>query len=109
MIPQWFAVPPVGDVVQDQKIADAFVEGIGDSIEFARQAFVDAAGFRRGQQPQHVLDSLLDEEQAGRLQRLEEAACEADADAVALPRFGTPAGSKTQKPGLVQSSPIQLA
>ena len=29
------------------------------------EAFVDAAGFRRGQQAQHVLNALLNQEQAG--------------------------------------------
>ena len=51
-------MPPVGDVVQDEEVADALVQRIGATIEFAREAFVDAAGFRSGQQAQHVLDAL---------------------------------------------------
>ncbi len=81
-------MPPVGRVVQDQEVADALVQRVGAPIEFARPGVrrrrrASGVGSRRSMSWMR----LLDQEQAGGFERLEKAAGETDADAVALPRL----------------------
>jgi hypothetical protein len=95
--------------VQDQEVADALVERVGESIELAHQPFVDAARLGRRQQPQHVLDALLDQEQAGGFERLEKAAGQSERHAIAGPGQRAPPGAEFQQPWLALRAPVELA
>jgi hypothetical protein len=109
VIPQRLAEAPIGGVVQDQEIADTFVEAVRKPVEFAHQALVDATCLGRGQQAQHVLDGLLDQEQAGGLQRLEEAAGEPERHAIALPGLRAAAGAEFQQARLALRATVERA
>ena len=66
-------------------------------------------GFRSGQQAQHVLDALLNEEQAGRFQWLEETAGKTDTDTIAFPRLDPATRAKAQQLGFCHCLTIELA
>jgi hypothetical protein len=69
-------------VVQDDEVADEFDLGPGLGVEFVDVALADAL---RGEVLQQAHDGALDQVDAGRLDRLQEAARQADRDAVVRP------------------------
>ena len=73
-----------------------------------RQPFVDAAGFGEGSRRSMSWMRLLDQEQAGRFERLEEAAGETDAHAIAFPRLRAATGAKLQQPAARPAPAVEL-
>src|SRR6202041_446022 len=107
IVPQGFSEPPVGSVMKNQKIADALILHVVETIEFIDEPRVYAGR----SQPRHETDEIgngcLDQVNAGGLEWLEKAAREADRHAIARPSSYAPSGGKSQKTRLSSCSAIQ--
>src|ERR1700722_17174009 len=107
IIPQGFADPPVGRVMKHQKIADALILHVVETIEFIEEPRVSAGRSRPRHETDDIGNGCLDQVNAGGLEWLEKAAREADRHAIARPRPFAPPGGKTQKTRLSLRSAVQ--
>ena len=92
-------------VVQDQEVANAFQFAVGDAIEFIAHRRIEIPVGKHGQQP---LNIGLDQMQAGRFQRLEKPARQADGDHVAIPDQSPAAGDESQGAWLGQRLAVEV-
>src|SRR5258708_39321332 len=107
VVQQDCAVPPVGGVMKNQKIADALILHVVETIEFIDEPRVYAGR----SQPRHETDEIgngcLDQVNAGGLKWLEKAAREADRHAISRASSYAPPGRKPQKTRLSPCSAVQ--
>ena len=103
--PQLAVAAPIEVVVQDQEIAHALQLAIGNAVVIIAHGRIEIPVRKHGEQPQ---DAGLDEMQAGRFQRFEESAREADGHDVAVPaQFAAP-GHESQRAWLGQRLAVEI-
>src|SRR5438309_1369726 len=77
IVPQWLALAAVRDIVEDQEVANSLIMHGRQAVELIGKPGIDRAIRRqRGHEIDKIDDSGLDQEDAGRLERLEKAACQ---------------------------------
>src|ERR1043165_7958504 len=80
--PELALTAPIEMVVEDQEVADALEFAVGDAVVFVASSRVEIAIRKHGEQPENT---GLYQMQAGRFQRLEKSARQADGHHVAVP------------------------
>ena len=104
MLPERFGAL-VGLVVQHDEIAAALELELQLPVVFVDVGLVERGIREEAHQPRH---GRLDEVDAGRFQRLHEAAGEADRDAVPVPEFPAHAGDEAQRPRIGERFAVEV-
>src|ERR1700688_1412678 len=105
LAPEGCVVPSRRLVVQNHEVPDPFVFIDGPAIVFIDQAGCEVP---LREQIQEVSQPLLHQMDAGGLERLHEAAGEAECNAVLVPELPAPAGGEAQEPRLGERRPVQM-
>jgi hypothetical protein len=100
------AVALGGLVVQDDEVADALVFEVALAIEFVDSGRIETGVRQQANHPDH---SRLDQVQAGGLQRLQEAAGQADGDAILVQIFRRLPVVKRMRKGSARWAPSRLS
>ena len=104
MVPEGFALAPVGHVMQQQEVADMHVFAVHVAIVGRDQRGIEAAIGKQVQQP---VQPGVDQVDAGRLQRLQETGRQAPGHAVLDPLPPTAARREPQCARLRQGGAVQ--
>src|SRR6185312_7971453 len=104
--PEIGVLPLSHAVMRDQEIAQALVLVAGETVVFQRQRRIEAAVGKEIDEPR---GGILDELDARRLERLQEAGGEPDRDAVAAPDLPAHTGNEREQPRLAKRAAAEAA
>ncbi|PAV70131.1 hypothetical protein WR25_17275 [Diploscapter pachys] len=98
-IPEWRVGPPGLGIMQDDEVADVLVQIVQLAVEFVAFGRVEA---RVGEHRDDPLNARLDQMDAGRFERFDEAARQPQRDDVAVPALPPPSRGEAQAAGIAQ-------